>query len=245
VIFRFNYSPPPLVDILILSSILSLAPVKRLALSARVVPFEPRPQPQYTKPLPVQVEEGLVVAVTVEESAAPFPSAATVVGVERVVTTMTAPQAALEPQAVTSSSGDDVVMVLVDQGAPLPSPTRERDAVEPVAPETSAAGTAPSTRGAEDMSMSRYLTIPSIGVIDLDETELPSNDWEILEVVMNRVFTDPSLLDSIVLGPPAPRQDRDAGGSVSSAAPEATEGVCSQRRVSCDCAPTPDCGSNH
>jgi hypothetical protein len=30
------------------------------------------------------------------------------------------------------------------------------------------------------MSMSRYLTIPGIGTIDLDTAELPSNDREIL-----------------------------------------------------------------
>jgi hypothetical protein len=39
------------------------------------------------------------------------------------------------------------------------------------------------------------------------------------------VFADPSLLDAIVLDQPAPCQDGDAGGSASSAAPEAVEGV--------------------
>jgi hypothetical protein len=33
------------------------------------------------------------------------------------------------------------------------------------------------------MLMSRYLTIPGIETIDLNATELPSNDWEILEAV--------------------------------------------------------------
>jgi hypothetical protein len=45
------------------------------------------------------------------------------------------------------------------------------------------AGTTASIEGAEDMSMSRYLTIPGIETIDLNATELPSNDWEILEAV--------------------------------------------------------------
>jgi hypothetical protein len=45
------------------------------------------------------------------------------------------------------------------------------------------------------MSTSWYLTIPGIGTIDLDATELPSNDREILEVAMERVFANSSLLD--------------------------------------------------
>jgi hypothetical protein len=75
--------------------------------------------------------------------------------------------------------------VHIDQGAPLPPPSREHDVTEPVAPETSAAGTTPLIKGAEDISMSRYLTIPSIGVIDLYETELSCNYREILEAVMD------------------------------------------------------------
>jgi hypothetical protein len=39
--------------------------------------------------------------------------------------------------------------------------------------------------------MSRYLTIPGIGTIDLDANELPSNDREILEAVTEQVFADP------------------------------------------------------
>jgi hypothetical protein len=100
--------------------------------------------------------------------------------------------------------------------------------------------------------MSRYLTMPGIEIIDLDTTELPSNDREILEAVTDRVFADPSVLelevpevaasiaatsadagtsssaalasDTIVLELPAPRQDGDVGGSAASAAPE-TAGV--------------------
>jgi hypothetical protein len=75
------------------TNVLSLVSLKRLALSARVVPSEPRPQPSSAESLPVQVEEGLAVSVAVEESAAPSsPAAATVVGEERVVTEMTAPK---------------------------------------------------------------------------------------------------------------------------------------------------------
>jgi hypothetical protein len=142
----------------------------------------------------------------------------------------------LEPQAGAGSDGDDVVMVPEDQGAPLPSRTRGLDAAASMAPETLAAGTAPLIGGAEDMSMSRYLTITGIGTIDLDTIELPSNNWEILEVVTDRVFADPSLLDAIVLEPPAPHQDGDASGFVSSAMPEAAEGVLGESAASAESA---------
>jgi hypothetical protein len=116
-------------------------------------------------------------------------------------------------------------MVLVDEGAPPPPPTREFDAAASIALETSAVGTASSIAGAEDMSMSTYLTIPSIGTIDLDTTELPSNDREILEAVTERVFVDPSLSDDIVLDPPVSHHDGDIGGSTPATEPEVAVGV--------------------
>jgi hypothetical protein len=195
----------------------------------------------------VQVQEGLVVAIAVEELAAPSPPvAAVVVGEERMVTEKPAPQEIMEPQAKAGSGGDDVVMVRVDQGAPLPPPTEERDVAALVAQKISAAGTASSIGGIEDMSMSRYLTTPGIGVIDLDATELPSNDREILEAVTDRVFDDLSLL---VLGchhvwasGVAPGRRcwwfrvlcRAGGGG------GGPWGVCSRRGVDCERAPTPD-----
>jgi hypothetical protein len=67
--------------------VLSLAPLKRLAQSARVVPSEPRPQPPCADPLSAQVEEGLAVAIAVEESRTP-PPLVIVVNVEEGQTTM-------------------------------------------------------------------------------------------------------------------------------------------------------------
>jgi hypothetical protein len=73
--------------------VLSLAPLERLALSAWVVPSEPRPQPPYTEPLPVQVEEWLAVATSVEELGTPPPPVtAAVVEEGRSVTKTTAPK---------------------------------------------------------------------------------------------------------------------------------------------------------
>jgi hypothetical protein len=42
--------------------------------------------------------------------------------------------------------------------------------------EPSVLGTVAPAEGVEDISMSRYLTIPGIRTIDLDATELLSND---------------------------------------------------------------------
>jgi hypothetical protein len=73
--------------------VLSLVPLKRLALSAQVVPSEPYPQPPYAEPLPVQVEEGLAVATVVEESSAPpSPVATAVVEEEWMITATAAPK---------------------------------------------------------------------------------------------------------------------------------------------------------
>jgi hypothetical protein len=83
-------------------------------------------------------------------------------------------------------------MVLADQGAPPPPSARDHEAVAPEAPETAAAATAPTIGGAEDVPTFGSWSIPGVGVIDLDTTELPSNDREIFEAVVERVFADPA-----------------------------------------------------
>jgi hypothetical protein len=67
--------------------VLSLAPQKRLALSAQVVSSEPRPQPSRTELLSAQAVEGLPVASVVEESGVP-PPPATVAAVEEEQTAL-------------------------------------------------------------------------------------------------------------------------------------------------------------
>jgi hypothetical protein len=69
-----------------------------------------------------------------------------------------------------------VVIVLVDEGVVPPPLTGERDATASTVLEPSVPRTATPAEGVEDISMSRYLTIPSIRTIDLDATELPRND---------------------------------------------------------------------
>jgi hypothetical protein len=53
--------------------VLSLAPLKRLVLSAQVELSEPRPQPPSTEPLPSRAEEELMVVAVEEESSVPPP----------------------------------------------------------------------------------------------------------------------------------------------------------------------------
>jgi hypothetical protein len=44
--------------------------------------------------------------------------------------------------------------------------------------------------GATEASASGALAAINFKVIDLDETELPSNDWDIYEAVLERMLTD-------------------------------------------------------
>jgi hypothetical protein len=174
----------------------------------------------------MQTEEGMAVATVVEESVAPPPStAAFTAEEERAVEETAVDQAALAPPAETGSGGEDVVMVSVDDGSMPPSPAREHDVTTSVAPESSAAVAAAPMEGLTDASSSQYVDSPGIGIIDLDTTELPSNDREILEATTERMFADPSVLDAIASVLPVPCEDEGAGGSVPPAAPEAAEGV--------------------
>jgi hypothetical protein len=73
---------------------------------------EPRSQPPYTEALAVQVQEGLVMATEVVESAAPPPPVATAnLGEERAITETATPQMGQVPQAKTGSSDNNMVMV--------------------------------------------------------------------------------------------------------------------------------------
>jgi hypothetical protein len=107
-----------------------------------------------------------------------------------VVEEMDAPQAALGPPGGAGSDGEDVVMVPVDGDSAPPPPVREHDVAMLAAPESSAAATTASVEGTTDTSSSRYVDFPGIRIIDIDATELPSNDWEIREVATEQMFVD-------------------------------------------------------
>jgi hypothetical protein len=176
--------------------------------------------------LPVQVKEGLAMATVVEESAAsPPPTSAAAAGEEWAVEKTATDRAALAPPQGIGSGGEDVVMVPVDNGSAPPPPAREHDVATSTTPESSVAVAAAPIEGATDASSSQYVDFPGIRIIDLDATELPSNDREILEAARERMFADPSVLDAIALVQPLPRQDEGAGGSAPPAALEAAEGV--------------------
>jgi hypothetical protein len=99
--------------------VLSLAPLKRLALSARVVTSEPHPEPPSTESLPAWVEEEpTVVAVVEESSAPPLPIPATAVEERQMVAETVAPQLALETPAEVGPGGGDVVVVLDEDSTP-------------------------------------------------------------------------------------------------------------------------------
>jgi hypothetical protein len=65
------------------------------------------------------------------------------------------------------------------------------------APEPSSAVGAASIEEVMDLATRRYVDFPSIGIIDLDTPELLSNDREMLEVATERMFTEPSILETI------------------------------------------------
>jgi hypothetical protein len=109
--------------------VLSLAPLKRLALSARVVPSEPCPQPPSVEPLTSRAEEESAVVAAARESSAPPPQVP-VAAIEEGQTAVeaTTPEAILESPAEAGLSCEDVVMVLDEDPAPPPS-SGSRDAV--------------------------------------------------------------------------------------------------------------------
>lgn len=148
--------------------------------------------------------------------------AAAAAGEERTTTETSAPQAGSEAQAGTVPGYNNVVMVPVDQSVPSPPLAKESEVMAPEEPETLEAMATPPSGSAGDMP--RYLSIPGIGIIDLDTTELPSNAREILGTVTECVFTDPSILEAEIREDAAPvtAAPTDAGASSSTVlAPDA------------------------
>jgi hypothetical protein len=95
---------------------------------------------------------------------------------------------------------------------------------------------ATSTEDVMDFVACRYVDFPSIGTIVLDTPELLSIDREMLEVATERMFTEPSILDTIVSVASALRQYEGASGSVPPATPEAAEGVLKDSAVGAESA---------
>jgi hypothetical protein len=142
--------------------------------------------------LAVLVQEGLVVATEVVGSAVPPPPAVVDDSrEERVVAETTALQMMSDPQVETGSGDDDVVMVSAEQVIPPPPPASDHEAITLAETETPTPATAPTGGGAAEASVSGAWSTINLGVIDLDATELPCNDWDIYEVVLECMLADP------------------------------------------------------
>jgi hypothetical protein len=114
---------------LLVVGVLSLAPLKRLALSAWVVSSETRPQPPSVESLQAWAEEEPVVVAAMGASGAPLPSVpSTAVEEGQMAAGATAPQANLELPVEAGPSGGDVVVILDEDSAP-PPPSGGRDVV--------------------------------------------------------------------------------------------------------------------
>jgi hypothetical protein len=196
----------------------------------------------------LQVEEGLPVATTVEELGAPPPlvieaegpgappPSTTAAAVEEGQATVetTAPQVVSEAPAGAGSGGTDVVMVPLDEDSAPPLPAGGRDVVMSTASEASPAVGAlepSSTEGGMtveevmELVTRLYVDFPSIGVVDLEAPELPSNDREMLEVATERMFAEPSILETIASVRLTLHQYESPGGSAPPAASEAAEAI--------------------
>jgi hypothetical protein len=63
-----------------------------------------------------------------------------------------------------------------------------------------------------DMAACQYVDFPGIGTIDLDTPELPGNDRELLEAATERMFTEPTILETIASVASVLCQYESAGG---------------------------------
>jgi hypothetical protein len=152
--------------------------------------------------------------IEVEESGAP-PPPVTAAAVEegRVAVETAVPQVVSEPPAEPGSGGVDVVMVPSDEDSAPPPPARDRDVVMSTMSEPFPAAGAASIEDVMDMAACRYVDFPGIGTINLDAPELPDNNRELLEAATERMFTEPTILETIASVALALRQYESAGGS--------------------------------
>jgi hypothetical protein len=91
--------------------------------------------------------------------------------------------------------------------------------------ETSSAAVTVTVEEVMELSTCQYVDFHGIGVVDLDALELPSNDREMLEVATEQMFTEPSILETIVSVSLALHQYECAGSFAPPAASEAAEAV--------------------
>jgi hypothetical protein len=73
-----------------------------------------------------------------------------------------------------------------------------------------------------ELATCRYIDFPSIGVIDLEAPQLPE---KVLEVATERMFAEPSIMETIASVSKALHEYKRAGGFAPHAAPGASEAV--------------------
>jgi hypothetical protein len=101
-------------------------------------------------------------------------------------------------------------------------------------PDPSPVAGAASVEDVMDLAACRYVDFPGIGTIDLDTPKLPGNDRELLEAVMDQMFSKPMILETIASVASALHQYEGAGGSAPPAVPEAAEGVLEESAAGVD-----------
>jgi hypothetical protein len=190
--------------------------------------------------------------VVEESSALPPPVAATAIEEGQMAVETGVSQAASEPPAGASPgsvvvvfvpsdedsapplpSGDhDVVMTSVpvrSQAAEVPEPSPAAEVLEPSlaagAAETSLAAGIVTVEEVMELVTGRYIDFPGVRIVDLDPSELPSNDREMLEVATEWMLSEPSILETIASVSLAPCQYESAGSFAPPNASEAAEAV--------------------
>jgi hypothetical protein len=116
-------------------------------------------------------------------------------------------------------------MVPADDDSALPLPAGDRDVVTSTVPEPSPAAGVASVEDVMDLAACQYVDFPGIGTIDLDTPELPRNIREMLEVATERMFAEPSILDTIASVASELHQYEGSGSSALRVVLEKAEGV--------------------
>jgi hypothetical protein len=124
-----------------------------------------------------QAQGGLVVATEVAGSTAPPPlSAANNSGEEQAVAEAAVSKVLSEPQVGAASGGEHIVMVSAEQTVPSPPPTRDHEAAMPATSKILVPATVLVGGGVTEALASGTWFAINFKVIDLDPTEIPSND---------------------------------------------------------------------
>jgi hypothetical protein len=132
------------------------------------------------------------MATEVVEPVVPPPSSGTDnLGREQAVTEAVASLVVTEPMVEAVLGGGDAVAASVEQIVPPPLPTRDHEAMAPSAMETPAPAEAQAGGGATEVSTTDTIFASILEIIDLDAPDLPSNDHDIYESVLERMLVDP------------------------------------------------------